>query len=60
MITIISSLDNKPFFKISKVHDCKLTRVGDLPFDFDAGGCNTFDFGIMMCFSAYATKECHS
>ena len=60
MVTTISSLENEPFFKISKVQGCKLTRVGDLPFDFDAGGCNTFEFGIMMCFSYYDDKECHS
>ena len=48
------------FFKISKVQDCKLKRVGEMPFDFWSGGCNTFDFGVMLCFSSGATKECHS
>ena len=60
MVAILLSLENEPFFKISKVQDCKLTRVGDLPFDFFSGGCNTFDFGIMMCFPWSAPYECHS
>ena len=45
---------------MSKVEDCRLTSVGELPFDFEAGGCNTFSFGIMLCFSETATQECHS
>ena len=60
MIKLILSLDNEHLFKISKVQDCKLKKVDDLPFDFYRGGCNTFDFGIMLCFSESATKECHS
>jgi len=47
-------------FKISEIQGCKLKRIGDLDFDFQYGGCNTFSFGIMLCFSSYADKECHS
>ena len=45
---------------MKKIKDCKLKSVGWLPFDFYAGGCNTFPFGIMMCFPAGADQECHS
>ena len=31
-----------------------------MPFDFRFGGCNTFRFGIMLCFSFSADQECHS
>ena len=47
-------------FQMSKVQNCKLRRVGKLPFDFGYGGCNTFSFGIMLCFSSNAARECHS
>ena len=42
---------------MSKVHDCELANVGELPFDFFEGACNTFLFGIMLCFSYSAQKE---
>ena len=50
---------------MSKVEDCRLKNVGEMPFDYSGGGCNTFSFGIMLCFSklpvqSYASKECHS
>ena len=49
---------------MSEVQDCKLKRIfekkGDLPFAFYGGGCNTFSFGIMLCFDYIANKECHS
>jgi len=46
--------------QMSEVQDCKLKRIGDLDFNFVAGGCNTFPFGIMLCFADKADKECHS
>jgi len=46
--------------QMSEVLDCKLTRIGDLDFDFQYGGCNTFPFGIMLCFADKDDKECHS
>ena len=45
---------------MSEVQGCELRRIGDLDFDFWAGGCNTFSFGIMLCFQESADKECHS
>ena len=47
-------------FKMSKVEGCKLTRIGDLPFDYHYGGCNTFSFGIMLCRSDYVKQDCQS
>ena len=36
---------------MSKVSNCSLKRVGELNFDFSSMyGCNSFSFGIMMCF----------
>jgi len=37
-----------------------LKRIGDLPFGFTGGGCNSFSFGIVLCFSEASDKECHS
>ena len=53
--------DDGLLFKISKVKDCKLKRVGELPFEFHGSACNSFPFGIMLCFD-YMTdaQECHS
>ena len=45
---------------MSKVQGCTLKRTGDLPFRFLAGGCNTFSFGVMLCFSTDYNKGCHS
>ena len=45
---------------MSKVQDCRLAAVGELSFDFYNGGCNTFSFGIMLCFALSAPQECHS
>ena len=45
---------------MSRLQDCKLKWVGEMPFDFWEGGCNTFDFGIMLCFSFTADQECRS
>ena len=45
---------------MSKVQDCTLKNVGKLPFAFSSDACNTFDFGILLCFTAYADQECHS
>ena len=45
---------------MSKVQNCKLTHVGELTFDYYAGGCNTFSFGILLCFPNDAQQACHS
>ena len=49
--------------QVSKIEGCKLTRQGDLPFDFYLGSCNSFmnpTPQIVLCFAKYAGKECHS
>ena len=33
---------------MAKINDCELTNVGELPFDFVSGGCNTFSFGVIF------------
>ena len=50
--------------QISLVKDCRLTRIGTLPFAFYIGACNTFQNskGIseaLLCFGAYGTSNCH-
>ena len=49
-------------FKISKIQNCKLSRVGELDYDFMYGACNTFSFGILLCFSDKSStrQACHS
>jgi len=53
--------------KIRKVTNCALKDVGELDFEVSRGGCNAFEFGIMLCFtyrddaqSYDAFQECHS
>ena len=50
---------------MAKVTDCALTSSGELPFDFTSGACNSFPFGILLCFSpdalqAGSAQQCHS
>ena len=47
-------------FKLSKIQDCRLQRVGELDFDYRYGGCNTFSFGILLCFSDSSITACRS
>ena len=47
-------------FKMSMIEDCRLKDIGQLSFDFHGGGCNTFTFGIMLCFAKDADSICHS
>lgn len=43
---------------MSKVTNCAIQRVaGQLNFDFRGGGCNTFSFGIMLCFPNVMTSN---
>lgn len=51
---------NRIKFKISKVADCSLTNIGQLDFDFTLGGCNTFSFGVLLCFPANDDQACYS
>ena len=59
------------FFKINKLISCKLTKLTEeLVFDFAYGACNTYLFGILLCWgtriqgnsgnSRTALKECYS
>ena len=59
---LISNYQNKfpIYFKLSKIENCKLTKVGELDFDYYLGGCNTFSFGILLCFSESDPQTCHS
>ena len=45
---------------MSMVEDCRLKDIGELSFDYTGGGCNTFTFGIMLCFPDHAVSMCHS
>ena len=45
---------------MSLVEECRLKSIGELSFDFKGGGCNTFTFGIMLCFANDAYSICHS
>ena len=50
------------FSKVSKIIGCQLIAQPDLPFNFDAGSCNTFrpsDEKALMCFDYNNNKECH-
>ena len=53
------------FFKLSQINQCKLERIGDMPFDFDQGSCGTFVFPdsnfeqILLCFGFAQDGECH-
>ena len=58
-----NDLDDTIRFQISKVTGCALTEFGELPFDYRNGGCNTFSFGVMLCFSlavAPVHRSCYS
>ena len=63
-----SIFGNKIWLEIAKVTDCAVTTDGELPFDYLGGACNTFPFGIMLCFSRHgllsgstqSIRECHS
>lgn len=47
--------------QISKVVDCSLKRVGDLPYELYFPACGTFDFPeerSMMCFAGSHEKSC--
>jgi len=50
--------------QISLVEDCRLTRIGSLPFSFEDGACNTFknSEGIseaLLCFGYDGKSNCH-
>ena len=55
-------------FQIRKVTNCALEDFGELEFEYRWGACNTFPFGIMLCFInnhpeidiAIRNRECYS
>ena len=48
--------------QISKIVDCTLKRIGELPNPFDRGACGTFLFDgderVMFCFPVSGGKQC--
>ena len=59
-LSVIETCNFRILFQLSKIQDCKLTKVGRLDFDYVYGGCNTFSFGILLCFSDNSPRTCHS
>ena len=50
------------FIKVSQIENCQMTRIGDLPFDYYRGSCNTFlepNPRVLLCFSDNDPKVCH-
>ena len=54
----------KILFKISLVSQCGISRLGDLPIDFDSGTCGTFIMDeipvIFLCFDWSNYKKCRN
>ena len=49
--------------KISKIIDCGLKRIGELPHEFEFGACGTFEFSsgderVMFCFPWTRENKC--
>ena len=48
--------------QISKIENCGLQRIGELPNKFDGGACGTFIFAaeerVMFCFPYNESKKC--
>ena len=47
--------------QISKIRDCSLKRVGDLPYELQYPACGTFRFPeerSMICFASGYAKSC--
>ena len=50
-------------FKVSKIENCQMTKIGDLPFEYNYGSCNTFlepNPRVLLCFDRYDPKVCHT
>ena len=56
------AINSSRLFQISKIVDCELKRIGELPNEFATGACGKFLFDdaerVMLCFSARDTKKC--
>ena len=54
---------SKMFIKVSRIENCGIKRLGDLPFDYYFGSCNTFLKPIptvLLCFYYEGPKVCHT
>ena len=55
-------IKSKKSFKISKIVDCTLERIGELPNAFYFGACGTFLFDgderVMFCFPESDRNKC--
>ena len=55
------TLNGNRQFKIAKVIDCRLKRIGDLNYIFPEGTCGTFLFPeerILFCFGSLHKQKC--
>ena len=54
--------DSNNSIKISKIVDCHLKRIGELPEEFEHGACGTFLFNgaerVMFCFPTSEKDKC--
>ena len=62
IFTIRKMIKSNSSFQISKILDCELKRIGDLPIEFYYGACGTFLFDgverVMLCFALKDKKKC--
>ena len=62
---IFGGYSRSPFTnQISLVEDCRLTRIGSLPFGFSGGACNTYQNSdgrseALLCFGLEGKSKCH-
>ena len=57
----LSVIDN--IIKVSQIKNCQMTRIGDLPFDYFRGSCNTFlepNPRVLLCFCSDDPKVCYT
>ena len=45
--------------QISKIDRCELSRIGDLSFDHDNGGCTVVLQSIILCFGDGDANQCY-
>ena len=60
---IMSLIVDKIFIKVSVIENCRMARIGDLPFDYEYGSCNTFlepNPRVLLCFDRNDPKVCHT
>ena len=50
-------------FQVIKFEGCNLVKFADMPFDLDAGSCNSFELPtpkVLLCFYYYQPQKCHT